>query len=157
MIKAHEQSGDSIIYIDESGFAVDMPRTHGYAPRGERSLGTHDWQAKGRINVIGALQGSTLLTTCLCNASVDSATFHAWVTQQLLPVLPPQSVIVMDNATFHKRQDTQEAIESNGHRLRFLPSYSPDLNPIEHKWAQAKALRRARQYPIEALFSQNYI
>lgn len=157
MIRAHEQAGDPIIYIDESGFAVDMPRVYGYAPRGKRCLGTHDWQARGRINVIGALQGSPLLTTCLCNASVDGATFHAWVTQQLLPVLPEKSVIVMDNAAFHKRQDTQNAIESNGHRLRFLPTYSPDLNPIEHKWAQAKALRRAIQCPVESLFSQNYI
>jgi hypothetical protein len=157
MIKAHEPSGDPIIYMDESGFAVDRPRAYGYAPRGERCLGTHDWQAKGRIKVIGALQGDALLTTCLCNASVDSATFHAWVTQQLLPVLPQKSVIVMDNAAFHKRQDTQDAIESNGHRLRFLPPYRPDLNPLEHKWAHAKALRRTMQCPVETLFSQNYM
>ena len=46
----------------------------------------------------------------------------------------------MDNATFHKRQDTQEMIEKEGFILEYLPPYSPDLNPIEQKWAQAKAI-----------------
>jgi hypothetical protein len=132
-----------------------MPRGYGYAKKGQRCYGTHDWQAKGRINVIGALLDKKLLTTCLCNASIDSPTFHAWVTQQLLPLLPQSSVIVMDNATFHKRQDIQEAIQSSGHYLEYLPTYSPDMNPIEHKWAQAKALRRKFQCSVEALFSEN--
>jgi transposase len=42
----------------------------------------------------------------------------------------------MDNASFHKRQDIQEAITQAGHILEYLPPYSPDLNPIEKKWAQ---------------------
>jgi transposase len=50
----------------------------------------------------------------------------------------------MDNATFHKRSDSIEAIESRGHSVLFLPSYSPDLNPIEKKWAQAKSIRKKR-------------
>ena len=76
-----------------------MPRTHGYAPVGERCVGKHDWYAKWRTNVIGALL-----------------------------------------ASFHKRADFQQ-----GHLLEFPPPYSPDLNPIEHKWAQAKALRRQKK------------
>jgi hypothetical protein len=154
-INAHEKAGNPIIYIDESGFALDMPRRYGYAKKGQRCYGTHDWQAKGRINVIGALRDKKLLTTCLCNARIDSPTFYAWVTQQLLPLLSQKSVIVMDNATFHKRQDIQEAIQSSGHDLQYLPTYSPDMNPIEHKWAQAKARRRKFQCTVEALFSDN--
>ena len=50
----------------------------------------------------------------------------------------------MDNASFHKRADFQHLIEQQGHLLEFLPPYSPDLNPIEHKWAQANALRRQK-------------
>ncbi|OAJ32999.1 hypothetical protein A0O36_02813 [Piscirickettsiaceae bacterium NZ-RLO1] len=55
-----------------------------------------------------------------------------------MPKLPAHSVIVMDNARFHKRSDMIEAIEEQGHTLEYLPSYSPDLNPIERKWAEAK-------------------
>ncbi|WP_416430684.1 transposase [Piscirickettsia salmonis] len=64
--------------------------------------------------------------------------FYAWLVKDLLPKLPAHSVIVMDNARFHKRSDMIEAIEEQGHTLEYLPSYSPDLNPIERKWAEAK-------------------
>ncbi|WP_255487500.1 transposase [Arsenophonus endosymbiont of Bemisia tabaci] len=60
------------------------------------------------------------------------------VTQVLIPVLPKNSVIMMDNGTFHKKQSIQQVIIDAGHMVEYLPTYSPDLNPIEHKWAQAK-------------------
>ncbi|STZ77207.1 transposase [Bergeriella denitrificans] len=59
----------------------------------------------------------------------------------------------MDNATFHKRQDTQDIITQNGHTILWLPPYSPDLNPIEHMWAHIKKLRQAwRLDCIDRLF-----
>ena len=57
-------------------------------------------------------------------------------------------------ASFHKRADFQHLIEQQGYLLEFLPPYSPDLNPIEHKWAQAKALRRQKKCSIDELFTQ---
>ena len=54
-IEEYERGGRPIIWIDESGFATDMPRTHGYSLRGERCFGLRNWHAKGRVNVIGAL------------------------------------------------------------------------------------------------------
>ena len=64
-IKTYQERGCPIVYIDESGFAHDMPRTHGYALRGNRCYGKHDWGAKGRTNVIGALLGGALLTVSM--------------------------------------------------------------------------------------------
>jgi transposase len=153
MIKRHKAAGKPIVYIDESGFAVDMPRTHGYSQKGQRCIGINNWQARGRINVIGAMLGKGLLTTALFNGTIDSEVFHCWVTQDLLPKLQASSVIVMDNATFHKRNDTQQVITKAGHILEFLPPYSPDLNPIEHKWAQAKGMRRTANCSVEQLFA----
>jgi hypothetical protein len=132
-----------------------MPRTHGYAPIGQRCLGTRDWHARGRTNVIGALIGTLLLTISLFDDNIDSDTFYGWTVQDLCPKLPQQSVIVMDNATFHKRHDIQKTITGAGHTLLYLPPYSPDLNPIEHKWAQAKAHRRKQNCSIEEIF-QNH-
>ena len=63
--------------------------------------------------------------------------------------------MVMDNATFHKRADMMQAIESHGCIVEFLPPYSPDLNPIAHKWAQAKSARRTTQCSVDELF-QDY-
>lgn len=141
-----------MIYVDESGFAQDMPRTYGWAPVGKRCFGRHDWHAKGRINVIGALLNNELLIVTLVDGSIDADVFHAWIRNELLPELPDNSVVVMDNAAFHKRDDIQEAVTSCGHELEFLPPYSPDLNPIEHKQAQAKALRRKQRCSVEELF-----
>ena len=143
-----------IIYIDESGFSHDMPRTHGYAPKGQRCPGSHNWQARGRTNVIGALLGGSLLTMCLFSCNINSDVFHGWLITDLLPKLPPSAVLVMDNATFHKRQDTRKAVTSAGHTIQYLPPYSPDFNPIENKWAQAKAIRRREQCEIDELFNE---
>jgi transposase len=154
-IEQLEQTGRPIVYLDESGFAVDMPRTHGYSLQGKRCMSFRDWHAKGRINAIGALLGKALLTVSLFTCNVDSAVFHEWVTHDLLMHVPAHSVIVMDNATFHKRLDTKDAIVNAGHLLEFLPAYSPDLNPIEHKWAQAKKIRRKLRCGVHELFSLN--
>ena len=132
-----------------------MPRTHGYAPVGERCSGVHDRRAGGRTNAVGALLGKDLLTVTLFDGAVSSDVFYAWIGQDLLPKLPENSVIVMDNASFHKRGDIQEAVTSAGHLIEYLPVYSPDLNPIEHKWAQAKALRRKQRCSVDELFRDN--
>jgi hypothetical protein len=131
-----------------------MPRTHGYSLKGERCFGTHDWGAKGRTNAIGALLRGVLLTISLFQTTVDTLVFNTWVTQNLISKLPERSIIVMDNATFHKSIEMQQLLKDKGHTLLYLPPYSPDLNPIEHKWAQAKAHRRKKQCTLEDLFKE---
>ena len=140
------------MYLDESGFAVDAPRTHGYSRRGTRCHGEHDWHAKSRLNAIGAVLDFALLTVELWDCNIDSDVFLAWVQTALLPSVPTASVIVLDGAAFHKRSDIIETIEEKGHTVEFLPSYSPDLNPIEKKWAQAKAIRRKERCDPHQLF-----
>jgi len=111
-----------------------------------------DWHARGRINAIGAIIGFSFLTVCLFEANINSDVFYAWITKDLLPKLSVSSVIVMDNAPFHKRADIIKDIEEAGHILELLPAYSPDLNPIEKKWAQAKAIRRRERCSPDELF-----
>lgn len=130
-----------------------MPRTHGYAPRGERCFGVHDWGAKARTNVIGALLGAAMLAVGFVQGTVNTDVIHRWLTDDLIPRLPQGSVLVMDNASFHKPARIRRAIEDNGHTLEFLPSYSPDLNPIEPRWAHAKARRRRTGEEIQSLFT----
>lgn len=156
-IAGYEKDCRPIVYIDESGFAHDMPRTHGYAPKGQRCIGSHDWNAKGRINVIGALLAGALLSVGLTDANVDADIFNLWLKHDLIPKLPHKSVLVMDRATFHRRSDTQAAIAEAGHTLEYLPAYSPDLNEIEHKWAEAKAYRRKTGKSVDQIFAdQNW-
>ena len=89
-------------------------------------------------------------------SNVDSEIFNLWLRHDLLPKLPPGAVVVMDNATFHKRSDTQNMVKDAGHTLEYLPPYSPDLNPIEPKWAQAKSIRRKTGQNLEKLFANPF-
>ena len=141
------------MYLDESGFAHDAPRLYGYSYKGRRCYGIHDWGAKGRTNVIGALLNGILLTASLFQSTIDTVVFTSWIEQDLIPKLPPKSVVIMDNASFHKGQQMKRFIEDAGHTLLYLPTYSPDLNPIEKKWAQAKAIRRRERCDVDSLFS----
>jgi transposase len=152
-MSAYESEGRTIVYLDESGFTQDMKRTHGYSAKGERCYGVYDWHSKGRLNAIGAIAGFVFLTVGLFEGSVNSDVFYGWLIQCLIPVLPARAVVIMDNASFHKRNDMIEAIEQAGALLEFLPPYSPDLNPIEKKWAQAKAIRRRERCNVDTLFS----
>lgn len=151
-IVSYQQDNRIIIYIDESGFEHDMPRTHGYSCKGKRCFGYKDWGLKSRTNVIGALIGKLILTAMLFKNTIDSDVFYKWVVCDFLPKCPPKSVIVMDNAAFHKRQDIQNAIRNAGHVLLFMPTYSPDLNPIEQKWAEIKQMCKKYGETIEKIF-----
>lgn len=117
-----------------------------------RCYGQKDWHAKGRLNAIGALIAFELIAVQLWDCNIDSDVFLSWVKNVLLPSIPKKSVIVLDGAPFHKRSDIKKTIENKGHTLEILPSYSPDLNPIEKKWAQAKAIRRKELCDPHELF-----
>ena len=132
-----------------------MPREYGYSDKGSRCYGVHDWHAKGRVNVIGAIMGMTFLTLSMFNSSINSDVFYAWLTQDLLPKIKTEAVIVMDNATFHKRHDMLEAIKTHNCIAEFLPPYSPDLNPIEQKWAHVKSVRRKLRCSVDELSSEH--
>jgi len=132
-----------------------MPRRQGYAPRGQRGVGKYHWHARGRTNVIGALLASGLLTVSLFRGSINAKTFCAGVAQDLLPQLPPNSVVVMDKAAFHQRANIRPLFEPARHILEYLPTYSPNLNLIEPKWAQAKAIRRQKKCSVEELLAHD--
>ncbi|MGG2140353.1 transposase [Symbiopectobacterium sp. RP] len=72
-------------------------------PKGQRCFDLKNGGAKGRTNVIGTLLGTTLFAIGLFDININSNVFYSWVTQVLIPVLPKNSVIVMDNATFYKK------------------------------------------------------
>ena len=134
-----------------------MPRLYGYAPRGQRCFGKCTLTYQGRTNVIGALldkQLLTVLTVSLFKTTINTEVFNLWVTRDLLPKLASPSILIMDNAAFHKSKSMQRAVEEAGHTLLYLPPYSPDLNPIECKWAQAKHTKRKYNCNLDQLFSK---
>ncbi len=74
---------------------------------------------------------------------MDGEMFLAWVVQGLVPALQKGDLVIMDNLATHKVQGVAEAIEQAGARLRYLPPYSPDFNPIENMWSKIKQILRS--------------
>ena len=142
----------SIAYVDESGFAHDMTTTHGYFRIGVPCYSSCDWNAKGRKNMVTALYESSIIGCGIIEDNIDTNVFNTWVEKILIPDLPDKSVIVMDNAAFHKSEKTKSLLESKGHIIEFLPPYSPDFNPIDNKSAQAKSIRRKLACNVDEVF-----
>ncbi|KAB0626483.1 transposase [Acinetobacter guillouiae] len=93
---------------------------------------------KNQTNTIGAIYQIGLFGVGLFDCKVNSDVFHFWVKEFFNLELPKQSIVVMDNVTFHKRSDTQELLEQHEHHILWLPLYSPDLNLIEMAWVKNK-------------------
>ena len=149
----YQSSNRPIIYLDEFGFKTSSYRPYAYAPRGQKCFDSYNWQLKSTTNAIGAIHGNQLFAVGLYDFNVNADVFYHWTKNLLLPALSPHSLIVMDNARFHIREDIKNLIEQAGHTILWLPPYSPDLNPIEHIWAWIKRLRQDwRLDDIDKLF-----
>ena len=74
-----------------------------------------------------------------------AAIFRAYVETVLAPELRPGDIVVMDNLSSHKAPGVAEAIQARGAEVRYLPPYSPDLNPIEQFFSKLKAILPPRR------------
>jgi len=145
---------ERLVFLDECGVLTGMARLHGRGPRGTRASGEVPHGSWTRLSVPGALGREGMLAAMSVEAA-DGAVFHAYLAQVLLPELrrtKPDAVLVMDNLAAHKTPGVRELLDRSGFAYRYLPSYSPDLDPIEPAWAQVKVeLRRAAARDEEAL------
>jgi transposase len=86
---------------------------------------------------------------------MNGAIFVEYVRQCLGPTLKPGDIVVMDNLSAHKRDEIRDIIEAAGAELRYLPPYSPDLNPIEQAFSKLKAhLRNAQERSLDGLWQR---
>lgn len=142
-------------FIDESAARTDLVRTHGWSPRGERVPGTVPCGSWERVTILGGLGANGIVAAMSIPAATDGAVFHAYLEQVLLPELrrsKPDAVLVMDNLAAHKTQAVRTLLDGSGFAYRYLPRYSPDLNPIEPAWAKVKGLlRKAAARTVDGL------
>jgi transposase len=146
---------ERLVFLDESAVLTTMARRYGRSPRGQRAYAKVPFGHWKRLSVLSALGLEGVLATMSVADATDGATFTAYLEQVLLPVLrerKPDAVLVMDNLRPHKTPEVQAVLDGSGFPYRYLPSYSPDLSPIEPGWAKVKSyLRRVAARTVETL------
>lgn len=129
-----------------------MIKEYGWQCIGERLAASKPGSRGKRVSVLGARtkECSDLIAPFYFECYTNKEVFKTWLEKVLLPnISEGKKCIIMDNASFHKGDYIEEIIEDKGHKILYLPAYSPDLNPIEKKWAQIKRLFRKYSYFFE--------
>jgi len=122
-----------------------MAPLRGWGPKGERVRGFVPQGHWRTLTFLGALRCDRLMAPCVFDGPINGECFRAYVEQQLVPVLEPGDIVIMDNLGSHKSAVLRRLIRAAGARLWYLPPYSPDLNPIEQTFAKIKHWMRAAQ------------
>jgi transposase len=130
------------VFIDETGSHLGLVRTYARAPRGRRAVGRAPRNRGRTRTTVTALTLDGVGPGLLVEGGISTVGFEAYVARLLAPTLRPGQIVVMDNLRQHQGERTRAAIEARGAALWFLPSYSPDLNPIEAAFSKLKALLR---------------
>ena len=133
-----------MVYVDEAGIDNREEYPYGYCEIGQRFHALKWGKHTQRVSWIAALKQGNLFApmTNICSCNRDL--FQMWLEECLLPQLQRSDIIIIDNASFHRSQTIDEIVAAAGCELWYLPTYSPDLNKIEHWWFVLKNWMRQR-------------
>lgn len=141
VLERREAAGEiDLYYLDEAGFALRPALSYAWQPVGERLEVLHTGRAQ--INVLGLLRCSGALLPWICEGAITSETVIACLDHLAAGLVRP-SVVVLDNATMHRSAAFKACLarwQQQGLQVQYLPSYSPELNRIEHLWRKIKYL-----------------
>jgi transposase len=143
------------VFVDESGFHTSMTRLRARAPKGKRAYGKVPRNRGKNTTLIASitLEGG-MGESMSIEGATDSEAFEAYVEHFLTPSLCEGQVVVLDRLGAHRTDRVKQLIEGRGADLVFLPSYSPEMNPIEEAFSKIKQLvrkagARVREAPVE--------
>lgn len=143
-----------LVFFDETSTPLTLTPLRARAPRGERAV---DRVPRGRwqsVTLLATLTPTGMGPCAVLPGATDRLAFEAYVDQILIPALRPGQTVVLDNLAVHKSARVRDQLAAAGCALRFLPTYSPDLNPIEQAFAKLKnQLRRAEARTYDALLT----
>ena len=146
-----------LVFIDETAVSTNLARLKGRAPKGVRVIGTVPLGSWQTITFVAALRHNKMTAPMVIEGAMNGEMFLAYVEQCLVPTLRRNDIVVMDNCRIHLAPAIAQAIEKAQASVRYLPKYSPDLNPIELPYSKFKAFLRkvaARTVP-DAQFARS--
>ena len=144
-----------LVFIDETAATTNMTRPRGRAPKGEPLIGKVPHGHRKTTTVIAALRCDAVTAPLVLDGAMDGPAFLQYVHQFLVPTLKPGEIVMMDNRPVHKVFGVEAAIQAAGATVRFVPLYSPDLNPIEMAFSKLKALlRKAGERAVSGLWDR---
>lgn len=136
---------DDLVFVDESSTHVAMTPLYARTLRGKRAYGAVPRNKGANISLLAALTTSGMTAAMTVSGAVDGLVFERYVEHVLLPELSRGQTVVMDNLSVHKSARVARLLHDHGCALRFLPTYSPDLAPIEGGFSKVKTLVRRDQ------------
>jgi transposase len=131
-----------LVFVDECSTNIALTRLYARAPKGERAYGKAPRNWGKNVTLICSLGAEGIGAAMNVEGATDGAAFEAYVEHFLAPTLREGQVVVLDGLGAHRPKKIRELVEARGADLVFLPSYSPDLNPIEEAFSKVKALVR---------------
>jgi hypothetical protein len=134
------------VFLDETSANTKMVRLHGRVARSERLVGHVPQGHWKTITFVAALRWHGMKASQTIDGSMTGKKFLAYVERCLAPTLKHKDIVMIDNLPAHKAAGVREAIEARGAALRYLPKYSPDLNPIEMQQAQGPSAQGCRAH-----------
>ena len=143
-----------LVFLDATSTPTTLTPLRARAARGQRAYGTIPRGRREAISWLATLTVQGLGESLLVRGAVDRLVFETFGERVLVPTLRPGHIVVLDNLSVHKSATARARIEAAGCQFIFLPTYSPDLNPIEQAFAKTKqALRRAGARSFETIAS----
>ncbi|HUB12787.1 MAG TPA: IS630 family transposase [Acetobacteraceae bacterium] len=143
-----------LVFLDETATKTNLIRIRGRSERGTRLIDRTPHGHWKTSSFIAGLRVDGLVAPCVFDGAITGEMFLGYIEQVLVPTLAKDDIVIMDNVGCHKVLGVREAIEAVGATLRFLPAYSPDLNPTEMAFAKIKSMLRAKALrTIDALWN----
>jgi transposase len=132
-----------LVFLDESGANLSMGRSHAWIARGHERVDPRPMNWGTNLTMIGAIRCDRWVTLTTQFQTANGERFSEWVRRRLVPKLRHGDIVILDNARAHHDARVAPILRARGVMVRYLPPYSPDLNPIEPAWSAVKKVIRA--------------
>jgi transposase len=135
------QCADAYVFVDESSTHLHMTPLYARSPKGQRAIAVVP-KRSSNITLIAAMSNQGMQAAMTLEGSLDGDAFEVYVKHVLVPALQPGQIVILDNLRVHENSKAKPLLQQAGCALRFLPTYSPDLTPIECGLSKIKTVLR---------------